>query len=270
MELTMSPRLKILLLVCMILFGWTFELVARDKTDVIILENGDTITGEIKILQRGILRVETDFIGTVNIEWPHVREVKSEYFFEVELSDGKRLFGSIQPAAEANQLEVTERNSSVQTQNISIVNITPIEGNFLDRINLDIELGASHFRANRTIQFTLGTAVQYRTEKYAFDVDYNTLFNQQKDTDATSRNELKTSFQRFLSGRWSVLGIGNFLQSEELKLKLRSLYGGGVMRDMIHTNSLILSVFGGAGINREEFTGEAVQTSAEGLTGFRL
>ena len=38
------------------------------KTDVVTLVNGDTLTCEIKLLERGRLQVSTDHMGTVNIE----------------------------------------------------------------------------------------------------------------------------------------------------------------------------------------------------------
>ncbi len=43
-------------------------LQGRGKLDVIHLRNGDTVTGEIKSLDRGILSVSTDFMGTIAIE----------------------------------------------------------------------------------------------------------------------------------------------------------------------------------------------------------
>ena len=41
---------------------------ARDKTDVVIMMNGDALTCEIKELERARLRVSTDSMGTVQIE----------------------------------------------------------------------------------------------------------------------------------------------------------------------------------------------------------
>ena len=44
------------------------HLEAREKTDVVILKNGDRITGEIKKLDRGKLKLKTDDMSTVYIE----------------------------------------------------------------------------------------------------------------------------------------------------------------------------------------------------------
>ncbi len=66
----------------LLLFTVTSELMhipllARDKTDVVILKNGDHVTGEIKSLDRGKMTLSTDSMGTVQIEWEDVARVTS-------------------------------------------------------------------------------------------------------------------------------------------------------------------------------------------------
>ena len=42
------------------------------KTDVIVLINGDHITGEVKDLSYGQLKFKTDHMGTIYIEWDKI------------------------------------------------------------------------------------------------------------------------------------------------------------------------------------------------------
>ena len=67
--LTNRKRSALLLETCLICILATMFLQGRGKLDTILLKNGDTITGEIKRLDRGILSVSTDFMGTIGIEW---------------------------------------------------------------------------------------------------------------------------------------------------------------------------------------------------------
>ena len=48
---------------------------ARDKTDVIILKNGDRVTGEIRKLERGKLRLSTDHMSDILIEWEGIKHI---------------------------------------------------------------------------------------------------------------------------------------------------------------------------------------------------
>jgi len=245
-------------------------LEARPKTDVIILENGDHITGEIKKLDRGKLTLKTDWMGTIEIEWNRIEKLESEYFYEVELSSGAKYFGSIKTAEEDRKIGVASAYSTNETEHLSVVNITPIRKNFLDRLNLAIETGYNYTQANKSTEFNLGSKASYRVENYLLSGNYSSLFKRQGETEGTKRNELGVNFQRFLKQRWFLLGLSNFLQSDELSLDLRSNLGGGVGRSLIHTNRVIFSLFGGAVVNRENYVAEPIQTSGEGLIGLRF
>jgi len=45
---------------------------AHSKTDVITVENGDTITGAIDSMSAGKLALNTDYAGVIKIKWREV------------------------------------------------------------------------------------------------------------------------------------------------------------------------------------------------------
>lgn len=47
------------------------------KTDIVILQNGDRTTGEIKELKFGKLKYGTDNAGTISFEWDKIAYLKS-------------------------------------------------------------------------------------------------------------------------------------------------------------------------------------------------
>ncbi|MEJ2319508.1 MAG: hypothetical protein P8Y21_09195, partial [Gemmatimonadales bacterium] len=51
------------------------------KTDALVLSNGDRITGEIKELTRGKVRLKTDPMGTVYIKWQDIASITSDKVF---------------------------------------------------------------------------------------------------------------------------------------------------------------------------------------------
>lgn len=67
------------------------------KTDVIVLDNGDRITGEIKGMSRGKIDYSTDDAGRLSVEWTKVAQVTSDHAFEVEMSSGRSTMGSSDP-----------------------------------------------------------------------------------------------------------------------------------------------------------------------------
>ena len=59
---------------CGLAWGYT-----RDKTDVVMLRNGDRLSGDIVSLEFGILSLKTDNMSTLSIKWPAVRSVTSKF-----------------------------------------------------------------------------------------------------------------------------------------------------------------------------------------------
>ena len=59
--------------------------VARPKTDVLVMKNGDRITCEIQTLQRGQLEITTDYTrGIIMVDWSKVQLIESPTRFQVE------------------------------------------------------------------------------------------------------------------------------------------------------------------------------------------
>src|SRR6516225_9243216 len=73
---------------------------ARDKTDIVMLRNGDRLSGDIVSVEFGILTLKTDNMSTLSIEWPEVRSVTSKFDFAIERRDGTKVHGVIATSAD--------------------------------------------------------------------------------------------------------------------------------------------------------------------------
>ena len=55
---------------------------ARDKTDVMVMKNGDRMTSDVKALDKGVLYVDFDYIhGTATVNWTKVAVWKATIGF---------------------------------------------------------------------------------------------------------------------------------------------------------------------------------------------
>jgi len=71
-------------------------LIARDHTDLIVMFNGDRITGEIKGLNPGVLRVDLDYVdGAISVQWSKVKHVESTQLFILQAQDGSFYTGTL-------------------------------------------------------------------------------------------------------------------------------------------------------------------------------
>jgi len=55
-------------------------LFARESTDVIVMKNGDHLTGEVKKLEQGVLYVDLEYVsGSIGLDWLQVEQVQSTF-----------------------------------------------------------------------------------------------------------------------------------------------------------------------------------------------
>jgi len=88
-------------------------LFARESTDVIVMKNGDHITGEVKCLNGGVLYVGLSYvIQTLSVDWSKVARLESKQLFLVKTEDGSVYTGTLNtvetPAGQPMKIQVGE------------------------------------------------------------------------------------------------------------------------------------------------------------------
>ena len=62
---------------------------AKNVDDVVVLKNGDRLTGEIKGLQRGELKIKADYMAeAVRLDWARIERLESKSTFMISLVNG--------------------------------------------------------------------------------------------------------------------------------------------------------------------------------------
>lgn len=237
-----------------------------DKTDVLILANGDRVTGEIKGLDRGQLRYSTDSMGTVYIEWDDVRQLVSKQTLEVELSSGRRVYGELRAPQNQGTLNVAAGTLDQFVAIPQVVRMEPIEESFLSRIDGSLDVGYSFTQSSGVTQINLGTHLSYRTRRADTDVNFTSIITTQNDGDDTRRWSINTMHRRFAPNRWFTSYFNTFEGNEELGIDLRALVGAGRGRYLMQTNRVQVSVAAGLAATQEQTKGSADNdTNLEGV-----
>jgi hypothetical protein len=242
------------------------SVLLAQRTDVVILNNGDRITGEIKKLERGKLEYRTDDAGTIYIDWAKIDYISSTNQFDIELETGVRYFGSIDMAEEKAKLVIVTSDLFFNLDLISIVKIYPLEASYWKRLKGYLDVGFSYERANRKVEWKLGSEVSYRGEKWLTKINADSYFTQQEDISRTSRNNAALTVQRLMRNRWIGALLTNHEQSDEQNLDYRALIGGALGRFLIQDNRHLLVAFIGLSGTREKtHDNDDIGYSAEGL-----
>ena len=242
----------------LILFLAPLSPTLAGNTDKVTLLNGDIITCDIQKLRRGILRVGTDSMGDLDIEWTDVVAITSDQGLLIETVDGTRYFGRLARSNDPaliivqvadNEAEDAELHEVVKAQ---VVSITPIEEKFRDRLDLDLSLGYSFTKSSDVAQYTFAADALYRAETYRLHLEIGSIRTTQKEAPTSRTQEATLDYRYFLKKRWFALALGGLQQNTELGLDLRAFAGGGGGRNVTQTNRTELALTGALTAAHEE------------------
>jgi hypothetical protein len=235
---------------CALLFA--APLVARDKTDVLVMSNGDRLRCEIKGLDAGVLYVSFDYIkGTTQVNWSKVRYVESTQLFLVKTQDGSAYTGTLSTAATEGarpvQIEVVEETGEkVVVERKQVVDMFQTSDNFWRRLNGEINSGLIFSKANSSTQYAFHAEIQYPQERWSTGAGFSSTLSGNSGAATSTRNDGTLYYRHLLRwNNWFYTGIGNFLQSSEQEIQLQTNIAGGIGRYLKNTNRATIIAFGG-------------------------
>lgn len=225
---------------------------ATRKTDIVSLYNGDRITGEITGLLGGILKLKTDAMGTLNIEWPEISGVQSNYHYEVRLSSGDRLYGSLAGEARPGQVVLVDIFGRHEIEWLQVVELRPVEEDFWKRLDVYLSATYSYTKASDVRQITLNTEVSYENEKSRNSLSLRNDFTTTRgDESSSSRVDLTRRVWRKNRADSFRAVYGNYQTNDELDLDYRVGLGAGIGRYFIDTHRTRFTGVAGLQVIRE-------------------
>ena len=237
---------------------------AQRKTDVISMYNGDRVTGEIKKLWGGILEVSTDSMGTLRIEWPEIAKVQSEFFYELRLSDGERMYGSLADESRPGQVVLVDIFGRHEIEWLQVVEIRPIEESFAERLDIYLSTTFSYTKASDLAQVALNTVISYEDKgtRNTFS-GRSDIVDTNEERSQSSRYEVNRMLWREnRSGAYRAI-FANYEDNDELDLDRRIGAGAGLGRYFIDTHRSRLLGTAGLQVINESFAGESDNQDVE-------
>ena len=235
-------------------------------SDRIHLRNGDVITGNMKELDRGKLRVKTRTMDDVYINWVYIESIDTDKYLRIGNADGSFNYGVIKHADLSDVLVIEDRGQEVEVPILSVSTIQPIrvKESFWRRLDVEFKAGIDYRTASDILLTSLYSNVKFREEKYEIDVDANWHETSRAEDRNSSRADLVGNYTRFLRNRWFWKASAGFETNEELGLDLRALVAGTAGKYLIQRPALRFDVNAGLAGNWEDRQ-DGTTTSAEGL-----
>ena len=213
------------------------------KTDVVHMDNGNRIVGEVKKLELGLLELSVDdIVDRLRIKWEHVARVTSDQLLEVELGDGTYHFGSLIEPATDGELRIQSVAGVFDVRLLDVVSMEPIENAFWRRLDANISAGISFTKASDILQFNLGFAGRYRTYHSLTDISLNSILTKKASGPSATNSDLNLTHYRYFGSRWFYRVDAGASRNDELGIDLRVNFGGGAGRRILQANRWLVLV----------------------------
>lgn len=242
--------------------------VLSQKTDKILLDNDDWITGEIKKMDYGKLSLKTSAAGTISIKWDRIYKIKSDKYFEIRMGRGVIYYGSFDITKDDEKyklLLIAEEEEIVVDMNL-IVEITPIKNRFWGKIDGRVDVGYSYTKGSDVKQFNSSFSIEYRPDHSIATFSGSSIFTEQPERDPTSKQDANFSYRYIMKNNLAYTGFSSLQQNSELGIILRTSLGVGMSKNWIRSNMQRFITTMGVIINREKGSDESgTNTNYEGL-----
>ena len=262
-------KLRAAVITCLLMVA---PLMARESTDVVVMKNGDHLTGEIKGLSEGVLYISMKYIlGTSSMQWSAVDHIQSAQLFLVKTEGGSVYTGVLATAQSESgrpmTIEVVESSSKqVALERQTVVGMDQTSERFWQRFNGQVNTGITYTKGNQSTQFNLSSQVAYPRERWSSAAAYNSTLSANTGVTATTRNQLTLGEQRLLRwDNWFYAGEGGLLQSSEQGINRQASIGGGIGRYLVNTNRSAIYLLGGFAWQRTDYAPSVFVSGAQNV-----
>jgi Protein of unknown function, DUF481 len=250
-----------------------WPVAAREKSDVLVMRNGDRLTCEIKSLSADVLYVNLDYaLGTVSIDWFKVDHLESKQLFVVKTQNGEVYSGTLSMAKTEGErpvsIEIAEpAGNKVELPRTEVAKVDQGFKGLWQRFNGSAGLGAIYNKGNQSTQYSLSTDVDYPRERWAASVSYDSTLSSSQGTSPSSRNQIDASAYRLMHwNNWYYKGATDFLQSSEQGIDLQSTFAGGIGRYLKNNNHVSIALTGGFAYQRITYGQKVLVAAPENVT----
>lgn len=228
------------------------------QAGVLVLKNGDRITGQLIVVSDGELRWQSDMAGEIVVQQVNVMTIEARDLFEVEFDARRQLSEcQLQVRSDTQQwLNCKEGEAQLNSwKQVSKVSARPLIERDLWRNTGYISASAKDSAGNteeQDLELDLKLSARRGSVRHTAQATYDV----QKQADIKVKDDRRAEYQydHFVSEKWYWNGLLNWERNIFQDLESRELVGGGVGYQFFDTELISLSVDGGLGYSIEEYS----------------
>ena len=252
-----SPKSIIMwnsLIIIMLFFSTTAD------AGVLVLKNGDRITGEIKHIWDAEITIEPEYSDEFSVDLSAVDQIISERKFEIELQDGRNVFAQLAGSDDDGRQIVSTGTETIQIALADIFELVEPEEDFDWESHVDFSTVINSGNTNTTTGLLRADST-IKVPNHRHLIEFSASHESTDDVTTKEQSLLKYDYHWFFNEPWFLSTQISAERDPIIELDHRTIASLGVGRDIWYTPRLTLSVQLGVGAQTEEIGGMTEDSS---------
>ncbi len=244
-------NLRIITFLTLSLIGATLLVGQVADAGVLVLKNGDRITGDIKRIWDSEISIEPEYSDEFEVKVTAVDHIESERKFEIELNDGTSLVAQLAGAdSDGNQIvKVGEKIVAVPLEEIFELEEPEKDFDWESNVDFSAALNRGNTDSSNT-RLRADTTIKFPGHRHIGEVTF--LKEDLAGVTTQDKDLFRYDYNWLFRDPWFFGTNLSFERDPIIELDNRVILSAGIGRDIWNTPRKALSVQLGAGVQTEE------------------
>jgi putative salt-induced outer membrane protein YdiY len=223
------------------------------QADVLVLTNGDRITGEITRIWDKEVTIEPEYSDEFDVDLTSIEYIETERKFEIDLTDGRTLIASFAGAdSDGNQL-INYDGESVSMPLTELFELEEIQDDFEWESNVAVSANLNKGNTDTANgQIRADTMVRFNDHRHAGEV---TFAREELANVSTKEQDIfRYNYNFLFKDPWFLAASLTLERDPIIELDSRVIVSAGIGRDVWSTPRRTLNIQLGAGFQQEEIS----------------
>ena len=252
-ELELIVRYKALIII-ILLFSTTAD------AGVLVLKNGDQITGEIKHIWDAEITIEPEYTDEFSVDVSAVDQIITDRKFEIELQDGRNVLAQLAGSDEDGRQIVSTGTETIQIALTDIFELVEPEEDFDWESHVDFSTVINTGNTTSTTG-VLRADSTIRVPNHRHLIELSGSYESTDDVTTKEQSFVRYDYNWFFNEPWFMATQLSGERDPIIELDHRTIVSLGVGRDIWYTPRLALSMQLGVGAQTEEIGGFSEDSS---------
>lgn len=226
---------------------------ASAYADVLVLKNGDRITGEISRIWDSEITIEPEYSDEFDVDLTSVEYIESDRLFEIDLNDGRSLLATFAGADEDGKQIVNSGDVTVSVPLTELFELDEPQDPFEWESNVAVSANVNKGNTDTANgQIRADTMFRFNDHRHIGEV----TFSREELADVSTKEQdiFRYNYNYLFKDPWFFAAGFTFERDPIIELDSRVIVSAGIGLDVWNTPRRSLSVQLGAGFQQEEIS----------------